>query len=110
MNENENSKSVWEGIWFFVRWYTGLAIDVLIMLGAALVTGSVIYAVRSVPPETLGMFRYMQSPFVMMAMAIAMFTAMMAGRQWARTQYFTHILPEVWENTVKEFLAKNKDE
>lgn len=99
-------------LWFYVRWATGWALDILITMGGALAMYWMFFfysthPITGVPvlPDT-----WMASPPLAFAVAVGVFAAFMSGRQWVRTQYFTHILPEVWADTVASFIKKAKEE
>lgn len=112
MNETKkNEVNVASQLWFLVRWATGFALDILIFYGAILITLVVPGVLISLPEKTLGPWAWVvQHPINILALMVALFTALMAGKAWARSQYFTHILPEVWANTIRDLITKAKQE
>ena len=97
-------------LWFYVRWVTGWIIDIMITVGGAVAMYWMYFfylqhPLKGIPvvPES-----WMASPIVSSFVALGIFASFMAGRQWVRTQYFTHILPEVWHDTIQRFLKGDK--
>lgn len=107
-------KEILSNIWFTVRWYTGIMLDVIIVIGSLFGAFWIFEKMFGVQPlvDLLGIpSSIVHSNFVGACITIAIFSAAMAGRQWVRTQYFTHILPEVWKDTIQKFMkeATKKD-
>lgn len=100
MNDKQEV-SAWEQAWFLIRWATGYVIDLALLVGAIFGTATVALYFRN-----LGTI----NPFWVICISGAVFAAMMSGRVWARTQYFTHILPEIWERTIKDLVEKAKED
>jgi hypothetical protein len=94
--------------WFLVRWITGLAIDVILTAGACLTMFWLFFFYLKHPLTGVPFVpdRFLSHPLVALFISLGVFSAFMAGRQWVRTQYFTHILPEVWNDTVKHFIEE----
>lgn len=99
-------------IWFSARWITGAAVDVGITVGS--IVGSSLALEKLInfnPLKALGIpVSWMENPLVSFCIAMALFGAGLAGRQWVRTQYFTHLLPEVWDDTIQNLLKRAHEE
>jgi hypothetical protein len=105
--QDEKDMSLSSRVWFTVRWYTGFVIDICITVGGIAASLWLFEKMFGNTPISLPATFY-KLPFVQFSMVISLLSMAMAGRQWARTQYFTHVLPEVWNDTVQNFLKNAK--
>lgn len=107
-----NDERLMSNLWFTARWATGYLLDLAITIGgAAAMVWSLFFYLRY-PLTGLPLIPdgFLASPIIAFGVSLGVFSAFMAGRQWVRTQYFTHILPEVWNETVQNFVQSAKEQ
>lgn len=99
-------------IWFTVRWFTGYLIDLIITVGGIVGMVWTLHLYYKYPLTGVPLIPdwFARTPFVAFGISLGVFAAFMAGRQWVRAQYFTHVLPEVWNDTVQNFIKNAKKE
>lgn len=101
-----------ESLWFTARWVTGYFVDFVITVGsvAAMLWSMSFYLKNPLHDLPLISDSVLSHPLTAFGVGVGVFAAFMSGRQWVRTQYFHHILPEVWQDAVKSFVeSANKD-
>lgn len=107
----DNEENLIDQIWFMTRWFTGYVVDVLITIGgaSAMVWSMSFYNKHPIVDIPLLSNEFLANPLMGFGVGIGMFSAFMAGRQWVRTQYFHHVLPEVWNDAIKKFVNEAND-
>lgn len=109
MNDNELPSQ----IWFTARWITGYLVDLLITVGgvSAMVWSMTFYLKHPLRDLPLLSDQFLAHPVIAFGVGLGVFASFMSGRQWVRTQYFHHVLPEVWNDAIQNFIKNaNKEE
>jgi hypothetical protein len=104
------TKELLDNLWFTARWFTGWVIDLFISFGGIYAMIWAFFLYKKYPIQDIEYVSSANSTLVALGVSLGIFSAIMAGRAWARAQYFTHIMPEVWTDTVKNFIKQAKEQ
>jgi hypothetical protein len=108
---HENRKN----LWFLARWATGYAIDIGLTFGAVAVSLAALMVLPEVSANLVEAGHTTPGniivyPPTQVLIVLSIFAAVMAGRNWARNMYFTHILPEAWHDAVRDIIRHAQNE